>query len=736
MFLARKILIVLLCGSLLVACSIPSKRQPQPPISAEELAISSLPPPRRPVVKQPPVTQPIPELPTTQPEPLQEVNQEGMVPSITTLNEQSIDFSNLKLDDDDPIALDFEQVALQDILKIISDALDIHMIIDPTIGDKVTLRTDKDKPLKKEDLWSLLQLLLNDAGISMEKRGGVYHVKKTGQSTLPGAIGLTPGTLINSTSAEVLQITPLRYLTAENAKTVIEPLIQPNGRVLILPSLNVIGIITTPIRLERVNKLLHIIDADPFLHRGIRLFRLINSKAKDVQAELDKILKALAGGGNAQSTYQVIALERINAILVVAPPNSGFTDVALWVDILDERSEESGEQIFIYNVKNLEASKLASTLTNVFKVEDKKAAEEKEKLKRNQQAQQAKDGESEPESPLPLSPPGTGDLPVSAELKVNIVADESTNSLLIRSNARDYRQLLDVITRLDRVPKEVMVNAVIAEVTLTEANSFGIDWRVLLNPFRSQPAEQISVGNNFSVPGGNLPGSENPAGGIGSLSSFTINYLSGSLNALLNLISSKGKVTILSRPSLLVRNNEEALINVGTEEPYKSGETINTSSGINNQFVSNQIQYKDTGISVKVTPRINDDGIINMKIEQKLTQAGAPKTVDGQVLQPFQEREIETHVVVRDGTTIVIGGLIQVDNQNNRQGIPGLQDLPLFGKFFFSSSDDNKKRTELVLIIVPDIVNPEADNRPLVQNYLRRIKTVAKLLNEQNVFLD
>ena len=448
---------------------------------------------------------------------------------------------------------------------------------------------------------------------------------------------------------------------------------------------------------------------------------------------MDNILKAIAGGGQSQSTYQVIALERINSILVVAPPNSGFSDVALWVDILDERSEESGEQIFIYNVKNLEASKLATTLTNVFKVEDKKEAEEKEKRKRNEQAQKAKEGEKE--SPLPRNL-GGGAIPVSAELKVNIVADESTNSLLIRANARDYRQLLDVITRLDLVPREVMVNVVIAEVTLSEANSFGVDWRGMFKLFRGQDAEQITAGNNFNVPTGNFPSGVEPGDSsgitnLGGLTGFTLNYLSGSINALLNFVASKNQITILSRPSLLVRNNEEASINVGSNEPFLSG--VNTSTG-NNQILSNDVQYKDTGITVKVTPRINDDGIINMKIYQELTQLGPPRTT--QNLQSFDQRKIETHVVVRDGTAIVIGGLIQVNNQDDKQGIPGLQDFPLIGSLLFSSTSNNDKHTELVLIIIPEIVNPAADNRPMVQNYLQRIKNVSKLLNEQKVFLE
>lgn len=713
--LVRKITIVLFCSTALLACSTPPEREP--PQSAQQLAnseLQALPPAETP----PPVNVPVVQMqPPTPSEPLTEVNQLGQVPLVTTITEESPLISDLKLSDNDPIQLDFDQVPLRQLIEIIADALNVTIVIDPTIADKVTIRTPEDKPLTKKDLWPLLQLLLSDAGVTMDRRGGVYKLKKEVEK-LPSTVGMTPETLTSSTSADVMQITPLRYIAAENAKTVIEPLIQPKGHVVTLPTLNIIGIVTSPDRLKRVNQLLRVVDADPFIHRGMRLFRLVNSKAEEVQADLEKILKALSG--NSTPTYQVIGLERINAILVIAPPNGGFNEVAMWVEILDEKVEENREQVFIYKVRNLEASKLESTLSSIFKIDDKKAAEEKKNRQRNETDSKKKEGEK------PVAPGSK--IPVSAELDVTMVADESTNSLLIRATPHDYRQLLETIYALDQVPKEVMVNVVIAEVTLTKDTQFGIDWQGV---FRNRDnGNNSTVGGNVQVPSGNFPAGVSPnqdtgVTSVGNLAGLSINYLSGSLNALLNFVASTNDISILARPSILVRNNEEASINVGTNEPFLSG--INTST-VNNQLLSNDVQYRDTGVIVKVTPRINDDGIINMEIEQELTQLGTPRT--SQQLQSFDTRKIQTSVVVRDNSAIVIGGLIQTRNKNNKQGIPGLQDLPIVGSILFSSTDTQNVRTELVLIIVPQIVNPEADHRPLVQNFKRRMLLVSKLLNE------
>ncbi|OQW95362.1 MAG: type II secretion system protein GspD [Beggiatoa sp. IS2] len=680
---------------------------------------------------------PIAELPQSRPEPLKQINQVGQLPTQTTTltlgDTTPWDLDFRKLPDDAPVKLNLEQTTLRDVIDSISDALGFTTVIDPAIGDKVTMRSPPDKPLKKKDLWPLLQLMLSDAGVSMEKNGDVYHFKKTGPS-IPRDVGVSPQELTSSTAPEVLQITPLRYISIESALAILAPVVQPQGRILSLPTLNVVGIVASPERLERVNKLLALVDADPFVHRGMRLFRLLHSKASEIQADLDKILKAIAGNLPA---YHVVPLDRINAVLVVAPPGADLKEVASWVDILDERSEDTGEQIFIYRVKNLEAKNLAATLTDVFKKDNKKKEDEKPKRKEGekQKPQQPQLPPQPPEIELPELP-GSGKLAVSAELKVNIVADENTNSLLIRTSPRDYRQLLETIFLLDQMPKEVMINVVIAEVQLTEATRFGIDWQLL---FSHNTQNRGSVGTNLNVPASNFFGnttsgtttSDTSSNVTAGLEGFIVNYASGSLNinALLNFVASTNDITILSRPSILVRNNQEASMNVGSNEPFLSG--INTST-INNSLLSNDVQYKDTGITLKVTPRISDDGTISMKIYQEVSQLGPGRTT--QNLQSFTQRKVETSVVVRDNSAIVIGGLIETRNKNNEQGIPVLKNIPYVGKYVFSSTDKEQIRTELVLIIVPEIVNPQADNTVIIRRFLDTMKLVSDLLNQEQIF--
>lgn len=708
----------ILITGLLASCATTAPEKPAPK-SAFDVANEHLQQEMPSVSNRVPSDSPITALPQPKTKPPKEINQIGSLPTIKTTEEPEPQFS---LHAGQPLKFNFEQVPLRDVVQILADTMGISIVVDTAIGaEKITMRTADGKDLRKQDLWPLLQLLLSETGITMEKRGGVYFLKKIGAGGgLPGTIGLNLKD--KGDSSQVLQITPLRYITAESASAAVTPMIQPQGRILNLANLNIIGIVTTPTILGRVNRLLQIIDADPFVHRGIRLFRLENSKAAELKAELDQILQAVMGSAPA---YQVIALERINAILVVAPPKGGFREVETWIDVLDEQSDESIEQIFIYRVKNLEAKELAATLSDVFKQEDKKDEEVKKKeddgstLPTNLPLQVA-DNEAAlaEERGTNQSTSSSGSIPVSAELKVNIVADEKTNSLLIRATPRDYQQLLETIRILDRVPKEVMVNVVIAEVTLTESTKYGIDWTALINKFGTNSdgtTTQSNIGTRF---------------GVGNSGGLVLNYFSGDVTALLNLVDSDSNVSLLSRPSILVRNNEEASINVGSNEPVitrtnSNASNINTSLG----YVSNEVQYRDTGITLKVTPRINDDGIINMKVFQEVSQLGEERTE--QRLQSFLQRKIETNVVVRDGTAIVIGGLIEDNGNYGNSGLPLLRKTPL--KALFSSTSNQITRTELVLIIVPQIVNPELNNDPLLEQFKSQMSLVNSLFIENDM---
>lgn len=728
---AKPTLLFGLCVGLLSACAMPEK--PQAPLSAADLARSELVPGNHQAGSLAQSDAAIVDMPQVEPLQAQQgVNQAGNLPALRNAQVSAPAVPKVAPQDDE-IRLNYEQVPLRQILEEFADLLGISLVIDSSIADKVTLRTAEDKPLRMADLWPVIQLLLDDADIVMERKGNVYHLKKT-PDALPVEIGDMRSGLTSSSAPEVMQVTPLRYISIDAASAALKPMVEPQGRLVTLPTLNLLGITTSPQRLRRVNSLLSLLDADPFRHRGLRLYRLSNAKASELQADLDKILKAVEG---TNPSYQVVGLERINAILVVSPPGRGFDQVSRWVDILDEANDAGGEQVFIYRVRHLKASTLAGTLSEVFQTE-----KEDEPRKRDDEAKGDKPAANPNNDNAPDTKrteikrtgetdktAGGGDSGrrISAELKVNIVSDDDTNSLLVRATPRDYRQLLETIRILDTVPKEVMVNAVIAEVELTEASRFGIDWQRMLGGIDDIVMTNFGIANAFTSLT-NAATSDTTA--QTSLSGLAIKQNSNKLTAVLNAVATNNNVSLLSRPSLLVKDNQEASINVGSDEPTITRTNTSLTSGVATAVTSNEVQYRQTGITLNITPHINADGIINMDVEQEVSQPGPEKT--SQNLPSFNQRKIKTSIVVRDGTAIVLGGLIQTSQKNSRTGVPLLHEVPLFGNFF---ADTNKQiiRTELVVIIVPQIIDPEADNRLYVERFQRRMDQLVKLFKQDQV---
>lgn len=612
---------------------------------------------------------------------------------------------------DDIVALNYEQADLRLVLEELARALDITLILDPTIDNVVSMRTANERPLAREDIWPLMQLLTRDASVILERSGNVYNARRS-QSGVSAEI-TTPDTLNQSVAARLMQVTPLTYISPDAAIEALTPLLEPEGNVRKLVNISTLAISGSEYQLERINQLLEIIDADPFVNQGIRLYQLLNASATEVATELTEILQLIEGPTPA---YQVKGIERINALLLTAPATRGFEEVSRWVQILDADSQEQVEQLFHYQVKNLNAVELAETLTSVFEIEDE---EEFISTNRDTTASQTPDPNAAVDPQAAANAPtannaNSASTAVSANIVVKIVADESTNSLLIRSTARDYRQLLTTISQLDVVPLQVMINAVIAQITLSDATKFGVDWsRIAAN----------SVINPIST---NSSTSFLPAAGIGGLM-FSKTFIDGSaqIDATLEAIAVNNDVTLLARPSLTVTNNQEGEITIGSQVPVLQGESIGVGG-----FATTNIQYRDTGIVLTITPQINKDGVVNLVIRQELSSVdnSAPGVNDNPV---FTNQEITTTVVVRNGENIVLGGLIQSDNENLNSGVPGLNRVPLVGRLF-SYQQNTQERRELFIVLRPEIIDLNEASALQYADIVERFEMVSELLEAAN----
>ena len=595
------------------------------------------------------------------------------------------------------VELNYEQADLRLVLEELAAALDVSIVIDPTIDSKVSIRTSSARPLSEEDIWPLIRLLTRDAGVVVNRVGNVYNARKI-TSALPAEIA-TPDTLGQGTASRILQITPLTFISTESAVQVIEPLLAPDGEVRTLVGNGTLAISASESQLQRINELLFLVDADPFQNQGIHLYQLFNANAVEVADELSEILLLIEGSTPA---YQVKGIERINGILVTAPASRGFEEISRWLQILDSDGQEQVEQLFHYQVNNLSAVELAETLSEVFEDDDDDALSI---------ANRGNDVENNTLDSVGLVngvSVVTTNTVVSANLSVKIVADEATNSLLIRSTARDYRQLLTTINQLDAVPLQVMINAVIAQITLSEATKFGVDWSRIAADSQVDP-----ISTNAST--GFVP----QLGGL----LFTKSFIDGAsqVDATLEAIAINNDVQLLARPSLTVANNQEGDIQIGSQVPVEQGQSLGN-AGVS----TTNIIYRDTGIVLSITPQINNDGIVNLIIRQELSSVdGGATGVNNNPV--FNNQEINTTVVVRNGENVVLGGLIQTETENLNTGVPGLNRVPLLGRLF-SYQQETVERRELFIVLRPEIINLNSETGLEYQDILDRFDMASDLI--------
>jgi len=354
---------------------------------------------------------------------------------------------------------------------------------------------------------------------------------------------------------------------------------------------------------------------------------------------------------------------------------------------------------------------------------------------------------------------------VQFEQEVRIVADEITNSLVILATPRDYQAIVNVLHALDIVPRQVLVEMMIAEISLDDNDSFGIT-----HTFGNPSTNTGGGGNNDG--GGNADdNNDNPddsgnlVGAAATLARTAVNgflfgrpdsdngdsfrvdgtvgsngiqgltfRIFGDYKVTLDALARQNKVKVLSRPHILTADNQEARILVGQEVPIitSQSDTDVTGTGGQSRFLQN-VQYRDTGVVVNVTPQVNSEGLVNMLISQEVSEvAGADQSVQGIVSPTFTTREAETTVVVQSGETVVIGGIISETKNDSRGGVPYLMDVPVLGQLFRSHSD-SKRKIELIILITPYVVRDRDEARSVTAQFKARVDDVLRELNIEEV---
>jgi general secretion pathway protein D len=433
----------------------------------------------------------------------------------------------------------------------------------------------------------------------------------------------------------------------------------------------------------------------------------------------------------------VLADKRTNALVV----SGRRADVELASKLITQLDvdTQANKRVFVYYVENVKAKELAATLTEIFgKPGEGSARPERRDLQPGAGAY----GGPGAAPPLVAPPPGVvavaavpGDLePSVVEGQVKVVADEPNNALIVTTFPRNWPLIEDTIRRLDRTPKQVLIEVLVAEVALTDENRLGLEWTlrsqrsVNINgqPYNVGSVSRVDVGPPSSLPGqtpaatlpspGLLAGALPPVAGFSFFLFETDRFL-----GLLNLYANYGQLNVLSSPTILTSENKKAVINVSNSVPIVTQQVVSqtgvaTTSTTPQQAPTNvltqAVEYRDAGIILTVTPRISDKRVVALDVKQTVNDVGDPRPPSGS--PDIIKREAETSVVLRDNQTLVLGGLIRTRRASTKQGIPWLSKIPIIG-FLFGSTADRIERTELLLLITPRVIGDPSEGQEILQ---------------------
>lgn len=439
-------------------------------------------------------------------------------------------------------------------------------------------------------------------------------------------------------------------------------------------------------------------------------------------AEILKILTPLLSQGGT-------IIEVPPSFIIIADTDANVKRLLQVVEIFDsERLKLAKPQVFVYPVQNSKAKDVASMLQQIF-LGQKPSATTPART-----TTPAKTPSSTPAQPP--SAGGEGGEAIVSEA-TRIFADEVTNTIIILATPEDFATIAETIKKIDIVPRQVVIEGLIAQVTLTDDLSLGVAWSLRSNiRIIGWPFEGIVKSRNES--GATLSGTMGQNAdtlanaGLGPGFTFVGTDPTGTVRAFIQTLVRKSKAKLLAAPHILVSDNREASIQVGSQVPLATSTAVTPITGAEvTSTITSSVQYKDIGIILKVKPQVNESGLVSLELSQEISSLGENTVIAGQQYSSITKTEAKTNLVAQDGQTIIIGGLIREDKTWSRSGIPLLSKIPVLG-YLFGSTTLLTTRTELIILLTPHVMKTVEEAKGVTSDYIERfMKTTKEIKREE-----
>ena len=660
------------------------------------------------------------------------------------------------------VMLNFADTDIKEVIRqILGDILHVNYVVDPAVAGTVTLETHQ--PVQKSQLLATLETLLNQNGATLTQSGGIYRV-------IPSAVALTEPSMAGDTSFGS-EVEVLHYTSAKDLAKVLQPFVGDSARVIADPNRNALLVTGEPNARAAIVNMIHAFDIDILANQSYALFPVASDDPGKVATDMQKAMQT-EGEGALAGVVKIIPMERVNAILVVSSQRRFIEDARRLFQIVDKARRSTARTWHVYYVQNGDSGDLANMLQRAFnpkEAQQEKAAggstapgHNQAKISDNNQSGfnnsnnqsgggtggspggsgfgspggGAPGGSASPSggtsgSPSDTSGNGTGgneDLPMPVEETESLSAptEENTNTIRIipnfKNNAILYYATADeavtiegMMHKIDIVPLQVRIDATIAEVTLNDNLKYGTQFFFKNSGGVAGITGLLTEAGNRKLPRGDVPGAL-----------FT--YRTPTVDATLSALQAVTTVRVLSSPQLLVLDNQMARLQVGDNVPYLTQSAQSTIT--DTASIVNSVAYQETGVILQVVPKVNSGGLVTLDISQEVSGV-APSSASGSGIDSptFSERKVRSHVVIQDGQTIGLAGLISDSTTRGNTGIPVLKDIPVLGTLF-GTQDNTRERTELLILITPHVLQDQRDARSLTQDMREKLRNAGLVPQE------
>ncbi len=606
---------------------------------------------------------------------------------------------------DDEIAFNFDDADIYEVIRIMADSLNINYVVDPKVSGRVTIHTSGK--IKQKDLLPVFYHILEANGLTAVNYEGLLKIVKLKEAPSRLALsGIKPGD--TPMEGVIIQIIQLKYISAEEMAKLLKPFMSSDGIILSHESSNSLVLVDTGYNVSKALELMQNFDVDSFGRFHYRFYPLMYMDAVEMETILDTVFKSVVGKDVTHTTF--LGIERLNYLLVISSNLRVFERVDEFLKQIDVSSETGESRIYVYSVRNGQAEQLADLLNQVFSDESTAqdiggVKKDKKKIKpRNPLSRSSDKSKKNGKKGIAKAAVAALDSGVLRD-KVRIVPDLVRNALIIEARPADYMIIQSVLSKIDIVPRQVLIEVKIAEVSLDNSTELGVEWNYVKGDGGTPSTSLLSAA----------------AGAAG------LQYVIGEAerwSQALSILASENKVDILSSPSILASDNTEATIDISDEIPVATSEYQYTSQ--NEPLLQKNIQYRNTGVILSVTPHINERGLVTMEIALEVSNLSKDVQVGGETYPSFFKRDVKSTLTTKHGQTIVIGGLIKKEKSDGQSSVPWLGQIPVIG-FLFGKDTLSVEKTELIILITPHVITNLEDVDEVTHEFKNKVGRVIDL---------